>query len=465
MNKILKNNYKVLLIIIIVVLVLLYFYINLRKDSESYPVTSPMTEMEKYNGNLSIKYNKDFNLFNAINMSIFGNLNPYMTYEEIEEKLGEPFNITNENGDYYFSDSYEYRISNEKVIFMHAIAESEDYSQNQYDNYLNLYPNDKSIEDVLGSMLNEDILQVIKNEEINRINIKNQNDDKLSFYIFLNDDKIDHIMWWIRSDFPFEGKDYELKLDKNSIQDNVENEKIVKEFDLVLETGYKREISELELEKFIPVNYKVLVDSSKNIFNRAIKVETDKELMYILPVTYTGSLGIGQVQKDKIFLLKYNEQEDDYNIVDKFLADGELMIKDFSDIDSDGNNELFTIFSWSAGSGTHNDVFVLRINNNKFEKIENEMITFDPINYFVVKNGIITTVHFIWGSDESHFGCHHWNIFKYGYDKNNDRIFNIETIVSKNKYFIYDNIDVDDNICSKLPKRFYDFLREENIKY
>ncbi len=241
----------------------------------------------------------------------------------------------------------------------------------------------------------------------------------------------------------------------------------------ILQDSYKREISKTEIEKFVPVNYSFIKNNFNNETLNIKKIETKKGFMYLLPLTFTGiEEGKGVIAKDKIILLNYDNKNDSYKIVDEFLSEGKVNVKNFVDIDFDNEKELFVIFSWSAGSGTHHDVFILDIDLDakKINTIDNNISLFNT-EYFREINGIITTAQYIWDFEvkESHFGCHYFNINKYKYDINKKKVKEITTVRSQNEY----SLDYGEGMlyvsrqttCFYLPKNFYELLKKENIDY
>jgi len=218
--------------------------------------------------------------------------------------------------------------------------------------------------------------------------------------------------------------------------------------------NFIREITLQEINKFVPINYKLIHDE-EFLQNNKIKIEEMKfqnTIIYFLPIEPKEL-----ISTCKLLILKYNQQKDNYYIAEQKedMGDASLTFEKF-DFNNDGANELIIKNSYNAGgSGTTNSFNIFKITDKSIESIFNiSGILFD----FDRQNKVIWQVDYIWGKDESHFGCHFVTILKH--ELNNNNKFKTTKIISKHKYDWGDNL-LSDN-CFTFDK-ITDILRKEKI--
>jgi len=216
-----------------------------------------------------------------------------------------------------------------------------------------------------------------------------------------------------------------------------------------------REITWQEIQKFIPVNYSaVSVPYSDDIVIQ--KYELNGDTLYVFPLQPKTNISNNLV---KILLLKYNKPLDNYHKVFEYSLLGNSFVEFYyDDIDGDNIEELFVESSTNyGGSGTSYNLQILKINNNDIKEIAqfSSNIPSGP-QYYSDSKEIINT-SYIWGANESHFGCHYIDIKKYCYSENTFSLCGEKR--SKYKYHFG---DYGYEKCFPFPDNFNEFLNNES---
>lgn len=237
---------------------------------------------------------------------------------------------------------------------------------------------------------------------------------------------------------------------KNSVESNrIKNNNIV--------PNNSREITIEEINKFVPVNYSTIKSEYTN--NIVLKKIND---IYILPIGYNGDMFAEGMAK--IIILKYNNNLDKYEKINEYVGPGDyISYFDISyDVDNDGLNEIFVVFKLSGVSGNDYTLEIINFRNNKFEKLLSADVLNE--NYYRYDNSknMIIAADYIWGQNESHYGCHYFNIETYSHD---NKFILKNKSQTKFKYDMGDGIDIDYIKCLPFKENFNDFLINESIIY
>lgn len=227
------------------------------------------------------------------------------------------------------------------------------------------------------------------------------------------------------------------------------------------EIALNREITQEEIQKFIPVNYLAV---STAPYNDIViqKYELNGDTLYVFPLQPKTIISDNLV---KILLLKYNKLLDNYHKVFEYPLLGNSFVGfNYDDIDGDNIEEFFAESSTNyGGSGTSYNLQILKISNSDIKEIAqfSSNIPLGPQYYSDSKK--IINASYIWGANEAHFGCHYIDIKKYCYSGNTFSLCDEKR--SKYKYNFGENIGVDYEECFPFPDNFNDFLSNESYSY
>lgn len=225
---------------------------------------------------------------------------------------------------------------------------------------------------------------------------------------------------------------------------------------------FNREITEEEIEKFIPVNYVTVARAT--YYNDILikKYEINESIVYLLPLQPKDNQGIVSNDFVKILLLKYNKKLDNYYKKSEYTASGNSFIKfNYDDIDNDNINELFVRSSASyGGSGTSYYLEILKISDNSIVEIARFDSNISSMPQYYNDSKEIINASYIWEENEGHFGCHYVNISKYCYDGN--EFYLCDEKKSKYKYDFGDEYGIDYQRCFPFFDNFNEFLENED---
>lgn len=215
-----------------------------------------------------------------------------------------------------------------------------------------------------------------------------------------------------------------------------------------------RDITRAEIDLFTPINYETVKSNNYSDLITIEKIVLNNIDYYLVPFIPIESLSDSKI---KLFLLKYDSKNDRYEKIDEYSDVGNVGVRfvDVDDINDDGHKEFFVSF-WEGygGSGTAHYFKVIKIKDDKIVEIFS-------VNHTKVEydkdSRIITGASFIWGENETHFGCHYWTVNKY-FNINGD--FKTPPIErrTKYKYDFGDEYGIDYENCFPLPYSLSDMI-------
>ncbi len=219
-----------------------------------------------------------------------------------------------------------------------------------------------------------------------------------------------------------------------------------------------REITQEEIQKFIPVNYSAV---SATPYNDIVikKYELNGDTLYVFPLQPKDEQNIVSNNLLKILLLEYNKPLDNYHKVFEYPLLGNSFVGFYyDDIDDDNIEELFAESSTNyGGSGTDYNLQILKISNSDIKEIAQFSSNIPSGSQYYSDSKKIINASYIWGTNESHFGCHYINIKKYCYSGNTFSLCD-----EKRSKYKYNFGDYGYEKCFPFPDNFNEFLNNES---
>ena len=212
--------------------------------------------------------------------------------------------------------------------------------------------------------------------------------------------------------------------------------------------GYKvypyRDITEEEIQHFIPYGYDVIKDEiykSPNIIklNFIKNKYNDKNIALLL--TPKNSDIYNESQNPKLEILGFNRRSDKWEMLgDVYNIKGTAISGPYeiTDLNNDGLNELHITATLSCGSSCSYHQYVFSYNNESINDMFDEDIYSIQGFRFLSDKKEYLNINYIWNDGESHFGCHYFEVSKYLFNYKTNKFELLDKIKSKEKYELGD---------------------------
>jgi len=209
--------------------------------------------------------------------------------------------------------------------------------------------------------------------------------------------------------------------------------KVIKQGQEISQYQY-RDISQEEINHFIPTGYSILKDDVYKT-PQIIKVNfiqgKDKQIALIL-VPDTADI-YNETVSPKMEILGFDRSSDKWNLLFDVYDFKASNISGFqlTDLDKNGIQELHLLLTLSCGSSCSYHQGVYTINDGNITDL---MPTESETNmgFNLLNDGKYLKIDYIWAENESHFGCHYFKVSEYNFDDSKYSL--VKETNTKNKY-------------------------------